>query len=152
MKLPTTIKTDNLHTLVLLSPSEMAHTVCGVCFSLNKSTSYLSLCLSLNSFCDETSRTWVSLSSETRCVISVGRPWVLAGFESGHMGSSPSLRCTVSVPVLMLTPYGIIIIPWQIRALRDHLTFSVVFTANFISLDNCLHLFQQSNWIFALLN
>ena len=25
-------------------------TLCGVCFSLNKSTSYLSLCLSLNSF------------------------------------------------------------------------------------------------------
>ena len=35
------------------------HSVCGVCFSpnLNKSTSYLSLCLSLNSFCDETLRT-----------------------------------------------------------------------------------------------
>ena len=33
---------------------------CGVCFSLKKSTSYLSLCLSLNSFCDETSRTWAS--------------------------------------------------------------------------------------------
>ena len=37
----------------------MAHTVCGECFSMNKSTSYLSLCLSLDSFCDETSRTWV---------------------------------------------------------------------------------------------
>ena len=60
-----------------LSPSEMARSlVCGVCFSLNKSTSYLSLCLSRNSFCDETSRTWASLSPETRCVISVKRPWV----------------------------------------------------------------------------
>ena len=29
--------------------------VCGVCFSLNKSTSYLSFCLSLKSFCDEAS-------------------------------------------------------------------------------------------------
>ena len=45
----------------------MAHTICGVCFSLNKSTSYLSLCLSLNSFCIETSRTWASLSLETKC-------------------------------------------------------------------------------------
>ena len=32
----------------------MAQSICAVCFSLNKSTSYLSLCLSLNSFCDET--------------------------------------------------------------------------------------------------
>ena len=41
-------------------------THCGVCSSLNlnKSTSYLSLCLSLNSFCDETSR--ASLIPETR--------------------------------------------------------------------------------------
>ena len=55
-------------------------------FSLNKSTSYPSLCLSLDSFCDETSRTWASLSPETRCVISVGIPcvpiWILAGFKS----------------------------------------------------------------------
>ena len=46
------------HTLGLLLPSEMAHTVCGMCFSLNKWTSYLSICLSLTSFCNETSRTW----------------------------------------------------------------------------------------------
>ena len=37
-----------------------------VSLNLNKSTSYLSLCLSLNSFCDETSRTWASLGSESR--------------------------------------------------------------------------------------
>ena len=43
------------------------HCVYGVCLSLNKSTSYLSLCLSLNSFCDETSRTWASWSPETSC-------------------------------------------------------------------------------------
>ena len=52
-------------------------TLCGVCFSLNKSTSYLSLCLLLNSFCDETSRTWTSLL------------WVLAGFESQPRGFRP---------------------------------------------------------------
>ena len=46
------------------------HSVCGMRVSLNKSTSYLSLCLSLNSVCDETYRTWASLSPETRCVIS----------------------------------------------------------------------------------
>ena len=34
----------------------------GVCFFLNKSTSYLLLCLSLNSFCYKTSRTSASLS------------------------------------------------------------------------------------------
>ena len=53
------------------------HSVCGVCFSLNKSTSYLSLCLSLSSFHDETSRPWVSLSPETMyIVISTRRSWV----------------------------------------------------------------------------
>ena len=50
--------------------------LCGVCFFLNKSTSYLPLCLSLNSFCDETWRTWASLSPKTRCVISMKGPWV----------------------------------------------------------------------------
>ena len=64
----------------------MAHTLSVECFPLNKPTSYLSLCLSLNSFCNETSRTWASLSPETRCVISVGRPWVLAAFESQLRG------------------------------------------------------------------
>ena len=43
-------------------------TLCEVCVSLylNKFTSYLSLCLSLNSFHDETSRTWVPEGIETR--------------------------------------------------------------------------------------
>ena len=58
------------------------HSVCGVCSSPNKSTSYLSLCLSLNSFCDETSRTWSLLGPETRSVTSVGKLWGLGGFES----------------------------------------------------------------------
>ena len=39
-------------------------------------TSYPSLCFSLNSFYNETSRTWASLSPETRSVTSVRRPWV----------------------------------------------------------------------------
>ena len=53
------------------SLSEVVHTLtCGTCLSLDKSTSCLSLCLSLNSFCDETSRTWASWSPETKCVTS----------------------------------------------------------------------------------
>ena len=57
--------------------------VCGMCFSLNlnKSSSYLSLCLSLNSFCDETSRTWGILNPETR-------------FHGFWLGSSPSHMCS----------------------------------------------------------
>ena len=76
--------------------------VYGVFFSLNKCTSYLSLCLSLNSFCDETPRTWASLSPETWCVILVTRSWtqvpacILAELESQHVSSSPNL---VGVPV-----------------------------------------------------
>ena len=68
-------------------------TLCLWCVFLNKSTSYLSLCLSLNFLCNETSRTWASLSRETRCVISVGRLWVLARFESqpSHMVSQVQL-------------------------------------------------------------
>ena len=80
-------------------------------FYLNKSTSYLSLCLSLNSFCDETSKTWTSLGPETRhCGFWLGSSpkqgfggvWVLAtwvqdpsrvlaGFESHNMGLNPKL-------------------------------------------------------------
>ena len=61
------------------------HSVYGMCFSLNlnRSTSYLSLCLSLNSFCDETSRTWASLAPETRY-----RAFWL-GLRPRHVGSSP---------------------------------------------------------------
>ena len=59
-------------------PSVMAHTVYGVRFSLslNKSTLYLPLCLSLNSFCDQTSRTWASLGPATKVL------WIWAGFKS----------------------------------------------------------------------
>ena len=56
-----------------------------MCFSLylNKSTSYLSLCLSMNSFCDETSRTWASLDPETR----YHGFWL--GLSPSHGGSNP---------------------------------------------------------------
>ena len=50
------------------------HAVCGLVVSLNKPTSYLILCVSFNSFCNETSRTWASLGPKTRSVISVGGP------------------------------------------------------------------------------
>ena len=111
----------NHPTFRVLSPSEMAHTlsvehvsprvilafwdwsysIYGMFISLNKSTSYLSVCLSLNSFCEETSRTWASLSPETRCVILIKRQgiqvpiWVLAGFKSWPMGSNLNLSCVV---------------------------------------------------------
>ena len=42
--------------------------------------SYLPLCLSLISFCDETPRIWAALGSETRCVISVERKTVGFGW------------------------------------------------------------------------
>ena len=56
------------------------HSVCGVCFSLDKSISYLSRCLSLNSSCKGTSRTWASISAEARCVIPIKRLWVQVPF------------------------------------------------------------------------
>ena len=65
---------------LLSLPCVTAHTlVCGACFSLNldKSTSYLSLCLSLNSFCDKISRTWASLGPKTR-YCGFGWVWVPA--------------------------------------------------------------------------
>ena len=72
------------------------HVVCGACFSLylNKSTSYLSLYLSLNSFCNEISRTLTSLDPETRyCGF-----WL--GLSPSHVGSSPKLGIGwIQVPV-----------------------------------------------------
>ena len=55
----------------------------SVSLNLNKSISYLSLCLSLNSFCDETSRIWASLGPETK----YHRSWL--GLSPSHVGSSP---------------------------------------------------------------
>ena len=83
----------------LYSPSAMACTVCVVCFSLylNKSTSYLSLCLS------EFFLRWdIKNLSFIRSWNQV--PWVLAGFESQPcgfgslwLGSSPGTW--VQVPI-----------------------------------------------------
>ena len=64
----------------------------SVSLSLNKSTSYLLLFLSLNSFFfffslnsfyDKTLGTSASLSPETRCVISLKRPWIQDGLVDG---------------------------------------------------------------------
>ena len=57
--------------------------VCGECFSLDKSSSYLSFSLSRSSFCDETLRTWASVGPETRRVVSAGRPRVSPGLSPG---------------------------------------------------------------------
>ena len=58
MELSTPIKTDNPIPLGHFCLLRWPILFCGVCFSLNKSTSCLSLYLSLNSFCDEMLRTW----------------------------------------------------------------------------------------------
>ena len=77
-------------------------TLCGVCFSLNKSTFYVSLCLSLNSFCDETSMTWTSLLW-VLAECQVPALWVrvlskvLARLESWNTGWNSNLRKMVSV-------------------------------------------------------
>ena len=75
---PTYTKLTGPHFGATLALCNGPHSICGVCLSpnLNKSTSYLSLCLSVNSFWDETSRIWASLGSETRY------QRVLAGFKS----------------------------------------------------------------------
>ena len=53
---------------VVLTFWDDPHSVCGVNFSLNKPISYLSLCVSLKFFCNETSVTWASVNPETRCM------------------------------------------------------------------------------------
>ena len=70
------------------------------CFSLNKSSPYLLLCLSLNSFCNETSRTWASFGPE----ISLWSQLKDCGFgldlSPSHAGSSPRLSFVwAEVPV-----------------------------------------------------
>ena len=71
------------HFEAILTLYNSPQSFCGMCFSLNlnKSSSYLSLFLSLNSFRDETSRTWAILSPETR-------------FHGFQMGSRPSHMCS----------------------------------------------------------
>ena len=71
---------------------------------LNKFTSYLSLCLSLNSFCNETSRTQASLGPESKYVL-----WVLAEFESQPHGFKSQARfwlgsSPIQFPIFFSTP------------------------------------------------
>lgn len=73
----------------VLWPSETAHFLSK--FSLNKSTSYLSLCLWLNPFCTKTWRTWTSLSPERSYAVSFGWLWVRVPSET-WLGLS-HLRC-----------------------------------------------------------
>ena len=87
MRLPSLIKSNHATLVTALALGDGPHSICGVYFSLNlnKSTSYLSLCLSLNSLCDGilgfdwvwVPATWVRVPSR-----------VLAGFEPQHMGLS----------------------------------------------------------------
>ena len=87
MKLPSSWKLNPSYFRTTLSFWGGPCSICGVCFSLNKFTSYLSLCLSLNSFRDETSITATSLSPETKCVISAkrrGSQSELHGFREGQ--------------------------------------------------------------------
>ena len=92
---------------------EMVDTLSVECFSLNKFTSDLSLCLSLNSFFHEPLRTRTSSGAKTRFAASVERLWVLAGqvlvsqvwgsnwvltgHEFWHICSSSNLRYMVSL-------------------------------------------------------
>ena len=63
-----------------LSLSEMAHTLWSV--FLSKLIHFLPIILFFTEFFQWWDKNWASLGPETRCVISVGRPWVLAEFES----------------------------------------------------------------------
>ena len=55
--------------------------------------------LFLNSFCDETLRTWAPLSPETKCVISVKRPWVQVTWFQQHV-LNPTTSFTLLLPHL----------------------------------------------------
>ena len=85
-------------------------TCCGGCFSLNKSTSHLSFCLSPNSFCDKISTIWASWGPKTRCVISVNRSlvqvptWILVGFKSPQSPVSQVLL-TINLSVYILPSF-----------------------------------------------
>ena len=71
-----TLSVECISPKATLAPWDRPHSLYGMCISLNKTTSYPSLCFSLNSFCNETSGTWALLGTETRCVVSIKRLWV----------------------------------------------------------------------------
>ena len=62
-----TLSVECISPKATLAPSDRPHSIYGMCTSLNKTTSCPSLRFSLNSFCNETSRTWASLCPETKC-------------------------------------------------------------------------------------
>ena len=112
MKLPRLWKLAVPHFAATLALWNGSNSVCGACFplNLNKSISYLSLYLSLNSFCNETSKTWALTGSVKPGTMGFGWiciwimcDWfpdrVLAGFKFQHIVSSPNLKQTVSKPV-----------------------------------------------------
>ena len=76
---------------------------------LNWTELNLPLCLSLNSSCDETYRTWASLSPETGYVISMKRQWiqvpvwVLAGLKS------QSELCGYSWPEIQMITWDLLL-------------------------------------------
>ena len=104
------------HALGLLLPSETF-------FLWNVYLSkYLSLCLSLNSFCNETSSTWSSLSVSSKKQWVQVPTWVLAEFKSQFgfwLGSSPDLWVQVSselcscMYISYFYAYYVKVVTWQ---------------------------------------
>ena len=107
-----------------LTPYKMPHTLSMECFSLNKSTSYLSLCLSMNSFYNKISRSWASLGPETRYVISFGRLRLWLRF---WRGPSTNLRWTVSTGPAPPVTWAFPLVQWSGASAEDsasaHLSF-----------------------------
>ena len=60
---------------VILEPPKIKSLTYGMCVSLNKSTSHLSVYLSMNSFCDETLRTWGSRFTGSWIFHHLGPSW-----------------------------------------------------------------------------
>jgi len=63
-------------TKVVLTFWDIPHPIYGTCISLNKSTLYLSLYLSLDFFLQQDIKDLSSMNPETRCVISIKSQWV----------------------------------------------------------------------------
>ena len=119
-----------------LLPLEMTQ-LCLWSVFLIKSISYLSLCLSLTSFCEKTSRTWVSLSPETGCLTSVK-----SGLES-HSGFWPgsSSGLWVHVPSEL---HGFKWIGWGLR--RPCVLVIIAICSGFRFLLQMLNLPRGRQW------
>ena len=108
------------HLLILETMPYFEDALFMECVFLNKSISYLPLCLSLNSFCTKTQKTWTSVSPDTRWVIIIKRWWVWA--QSGFwLGLSPS--CVGSSPCLsyMVSARSWILFYWNGKLFEDFL-------------------------------